>query len=80
VESRLIDPGFKSLIYNSLKSIQKKVKNPLRPAHDLITFAHRKIVLGGTTGRRTIRLRRPVFFCADRFFPALDWATHTCIA
>jgi hypothetical protein len=49
-----------------LKSYQKKLKNSLRASGTLITSAHRKIVLGGTTGRRTIRLRRPVFFCTDR--------------
>jgi hypothetical protein len=56
---------------NTLKSYQKKVKFPLQPMRGLITFAHRKIVLGGTTGRRTIRLRRPVFFCGDRFSSGL---------
>jgi hypothetical protein len=56
---------------SALKSYQKKVKNSLRQQRTLVTFAHRKIVLGGTTARRAIRLRRAVFFCADRISSGL---------
>jgi hypothetical protein len=46
----------------TLKIYQKKVKFALRPGASSLFFAHRKIVLGGTTARRSHRLRRAVFF------------------
>jgi hypothetical protein len=53
---------------NALKIHQKFLKIPLHAAAAMLPFAHRKIVLGGTTARRTIRLRRAVSFWAfDRF-------------
>jgi hypothetical protein len=53
---------------NTLKIHQKNLKFSLRGLRAVLPFAHRKIVLGGTTARRTIRLRRAVSFWAfDRF-------------
>jgi hypothetical protein len=53
------------LMNKNLKSYQKKVKFPLCAGSALLSFGHRKIVLGGTTARRSHRLRRAVFFSAS---------------
>jgi hypothetical protein len=52
---------------NHLKIHQKNLKFSLRGLCAVLPFAHRKIVLGGTTARRSHRLRRAVFFpaCPD---------------
>jgi hypothetical protein len=50
---------------NTLKIHQKFLKIPLHTAAAMLPFAHRKIVLGGTTARRSHRLRRAVFFSAS---------------
>jgi hypothetical protein len=47
---------------NHLKIHQKNLKFSLRGMCAVLPLSHRKIVLGGTTARRTIRLRRAVSF------------------
>jgi hypothetical protein len=49
-------------MWSGLKIYQKFLKFVLRGWPALLPCAHRKIVLGGTTARRSYRLRRAVFF------------------
>jgi hypothetical protein len=66
------------LEFKTLKIHQKKLKFSLCGGCAVLPLAHRKIVLGGTTARRSHRLRRAVSFSGFAEFDRTRMIAASC--